>query len=211
MEFNHTMHHCTNHRPFSNSLTMFPKKMKRFLCRDPVFARLYVIGQENTITLKGIMWNTFSPLRVNDMLQPIYLKCSSVSGTVITNLNQPNTQVSISSTTIEQSCTITHINYLYDSIFRYSAPHKNRCVTTLIVVREAQVCSCTQLNTPTACWLVQRASQETQTQALQIKTTDACMKSKTCTNAYGIWNFVSSNPSFGTEAETSNMEFCQKE
>lgn len=209
MEFNHPMHHCINQRHFSNSLTIFPKKISvqrpdicLFMCH---WARKHIYAE-------GIMWNsTFSPLRVNDMLQPIYLKCSSVSGTVITNLNQPNTQVSISSTTIEQSCTITHINYLYDSIFRYSAPHKNRCVTTLIVVREAQVCSCTQLNTPTACWLVQRASQETQTQALQIKTTDACMKSKTCTNAYGIWNFVSSNPSFGTEAETSNMEFCQKE
>lgn len=61
-------------------------------------------------------------------------------------------------------------------------------------LREAQVCSMTELNTPTACWLrlVQQASQVTQAQALQIKATDACMK--TCTLApkqrRRIWNFA---------------------
>lgn len=27
MEFNHPMHHCINQRAFSNSLTIFPKKI----------------------------------------------------------------------------------------------------------------------------------------------------------------------------------------
>lgn len=58
MEFNHPMRHCTNHRPFSNSLTTFlfflghtydvSEKGKQDLCTEIRYLLVYVSLDKKT-------------------------------------------------------------------------------------------------------------------------------------------------------------------